>query len=44
MFRFIYTLFVAIDANFRLEQRAISNENRDPALASEWGYFVRDES
>ena len=35
-------MFVAIDANFRLKRRAISNEKRDPALGSGWGYFVED--
>ena len=33
---------MAIDANFRLKRRAISNEARDPALGSGWGYFVED--
>ena len=38
--RFIYTTFVAIDANFRLKRRAISNETQDPSMSSGWGYFV----
>ena len=33
---------IALDANFRLRRRAISNEERDPALSSGWGYFVQD--
>ena len=33
---------IAIDANFRLRRRAISNEICDPALASGCGYFVED--
>ena len=41
-YRFIYTLFVAVDANFRLKRRAVSNEARDPALGSGLGYFVED--
>ena len=40
--RFIYTTFVAVDANFRLKRRAISNEARDPSMSSGWGYFVED--
>ncbi|KAI0083229.1 hypothetical protein BDY19DRAFT_998729 [Irpex rosettiformis] len=40
--RFIYTMFVAIDANFRLKRRAISSEKRDPALSSGLGYFVQN--
>ena len=35
-------MFIAVDANFRLKRRAISNEARDPALGSGWGYFVED--
>ena len=35
-------MFIAIDANFRLKRRAVSNETRDPALGSGWGYFVED--
>lgn len=34
---------IAIDANFRLKRRAISNNLRDPALGSGWAYFVEDE-
>lgn len=33
---------VAMDANFRLKRRAVSNSARDPALGSGWGYFVED--
>ena len=33
---------IALDANFRLRRRAISNEERDPALSSGHGYFVQD--
>ncbi|KAF7796504.1 hypothetical protein EIP86_007682 [Pleurotus ostreatoroseus] len=40
--KFIYTMFIAIDANFRLKRRAISNEVRDPALGSGLAYFVED--
>ena len=38
--RYLYTLILAIDANFHLRRRAISNEVRDPAIGSGWGYFV----
>ena len=40
--RFLYMTVVALDANFRLRRRAISSEERDPALSSGWGYFVQD--
>ena len=36
----MYTLFVAIDANFRLKRRAISNDARDPSMSSGWAFFV----
>ena len=42
--RFIYTTFIALDANFRLKRRAISNEARDPSMSSGWGYFVEGSS
>ena len=41
--RFIYTLIVAIDANFRLKRRAVSNNARDPGLLSGFGFFVPDQ-
>ena len=41
--RYIYTMILAIDANFRLKRRAVSSNERDPALGSGWGYFVSDE-
>ena len=40
VFSYIYTLIVAIDANFRLKRRAVSSIERDPPLGSGWGYFV----
>ena len=40
MCSFIYTLFIAIDANFRLKRRLVSNDVRDPSLAPGSGYFV----
>ena len=35
-------MLIAIDANFRLKRRAVSSNDRDPALGSGWGYFVED--
>ena len=40
--RFLYMTVIALDANFRLRRRAISNEERDPAMISGWDYFVED--
>ena len=33
---------IAIDANFRLKRRAVSNNARDPALLSGGGFFVEN--
>ncbi|KAG2037090.1 hypothetical protein BDR03DRAFT_934153 [Suillus americanus] len=40
--RWIYSLFLAIDANFRLKQRLVSSDDRDPGLSQGWGYFVKE--
>ncbi|KIK34193.1 hypothetical protein CY34DRAFT_98438 [Suillus luteus UH-Slu-Lm8-n1] len=42
--RWLYALFLAIDANFRLKHKAISNDNVDPSLSRGWGYFVEEEA
>lgn len=42
--RFLYMTVIALNANFRLRRRTISNEERDPAMSSGWGYFVEDKS
>ncbi|KDQ31598.1 hypothetical protein PLEOSDRAFT_1036768, partial [Pleurotus ostreatus PC15] len=38
--QWIYSLFVAIDANFRLKRLAASNDIRDPGLNRGYAYFV----
>lgn len=40
--RWLYTLFVTIDANFRLKQRVVSNDEVDPSLSRGWAYFVEE--
>lgn len=40
--RDVDALFVALDANFRLRRRAVSNNEQDPSLSKGWGYFVED--
>ncbi|KAF9457802.1 hypothetical protein BDZ94DRAFT_1285142 [Collybia nuda] len=35
-----YTLFLAIDANFKLQRKRVSSEERDPSLGSGWAFFV----
>ncbi|KAG1846735.1 hypothetical protein F4604DRAFT_1884128 [Suillus subluteus] len=38
--RWLYALFIAIDANFRLKRCAVSKEDTDPGLSRGWAYFV----
>ena len=38
--RFLYWLFLAIDACFKLKCRIVSSEKKDPGLATGWLYFV----
>ncbi|KAJ7604993.1 hypothetical protein FB45DRAFT_1149649 [Roridomyces roridus] len=39
-YRFLYTLLLALDANFRLKNRIRANERDDPALGPGQAYFV----
>ncbi|KAF7353185.1 CxC2 domain-containing protein [Mycena sanguinolenta] len=39
--RFLYMLFLAIDACFRLKRKKISSWAADPSLQDGWAYFVR---
>ncbi|KAG1759135.1 hypothetical protein EDD22DRAFT_981161 [Suillus occidentalis] len=41
--RWLYSLFLAIDANFRLKRRFVSNDVKDPGLSRGWGYFVEEQ-
>ncbi|KAJ7876897.1 hypothetical protein B0H14DRAFT_2713442, partial [Mycena olivaceomarginata] len=38
--QFLYILFIAIDACFRLKRRLISSELKDPSLAPGWAYML----
>ncbi|KAJ7601623.1 hypothetical protein DFH06DRAFT_1153729 [Mycena polygramma] len=40
---FIYFIFLAVDANFRLSNRAVSSEVADPILGDGFGYFCKRE-
>jgi hypothetical protein len=40
--RWLYSLFVAIDANFRLKRKAVSSDQVDPGLNAGWAYFVEE--
>ncbi|KAJ6488289.1 hypothetical protein C8R47DRAFT_1216093 [Mycena vitilis] len=41
--RFLYTIFLAMDACFRLKRRLVSSDLRDPGLGTGWAYFVEQE-
>ncbi|KAJ7788496.1 hypothetical protein B0H14DRAFT_3576895 [Mycena olivaceomarginata] len=36
---FLYALFLAIDANFRLKRKDVSSEEADPGLSKGWAFF-----
>ncbi|KAJ7236450.1 hypothetical protein B0H12DRAFT_1026895, partial [Mycena haematopus] len=40
---FLYVLFLAMDACFRLKRRLVSSDLRDPGLGTGWAYFVENE-
>ncbi|KAJ7665761.1 hypothetical protein B0H17DRAFT_1336399 [Mycena rosella] len=42
-YQFIYCLFLAMDANFRLSNRNVSSELADPIIGDGWGYFCKHE-
>ncbi|KAJ6514372.1 hypothetical protein C8R47DRAFT_1206735 [Mycena vitilis] len=39
---FLYFLYLAIDACFRLKRRLVSSEAKDPGLGTGWSYFTED--
>jgi hypothetical protein len=41
-FRWLYALFLGIDANFRLQRKLVSNNTFDPGLSHGYSYFVED--
>ncbi|KDQ23709.1 hypothetical protein PLEOSDRAFT_1048587 [Pleurotus ostreatus PC15] len=41
--KFLYTLFLALDACFRLKRRIVSSVEKDPGLGIDWSYFVENE-
>ncbi|KAF7377339.1 hypothetical protein MSAN_00154900 [Mycena sanguinolenta] len=36
---FLYALFLALDANFRLKRKDVSSEAKDPGLGNGWAFF-----
>ncbi|KAJ7713966.1 hypothetical protein DFH07DRAFT_763169 [Mycena maculata] len=41
--QFLYALFLAMDANFRLKRKDISSEEKDPGLCRGWAFFCEVE-
>lgn len=41
-YRWLYTLFLGIDANFRLKHKNVSNNAADPDLNEGCAYFVEE--
>ncbi|KAJ7433324.1 hypothetical protein B0H11DRAFT_2248022 [Mycena galericulata] len=37
--QFLFALFLAIDANFRLKQKDVSSEEKDPGLGKGWAFY-----
>jgi hypothetical protein len=42
--RFLYALFLAIDANFRLKRKDVSTEEKDPGLGNGWAFYCEVKS
>ena len=38
--KWLYSLFVGLDANFKLKRKKVSSEKVDPSLSRGWSYFV----
>lgn len=38
--RFLYIMFIAMDANFRLKNQLVSNYSQDPGLGIGWAYML----
>ncbi len=36
----LYTLYIALDANYCARNAVVSTDERDPPLSDGWGYFV----
>ncbi|KAJ7434610.1 hypothetical protein B0H11DRAFT_1757333, partial [Mycena galericulata] len=37
--RFLYALFLALDANFRMRRKKVSSEEKDPSLGDGWSFY-----
>lgn len=43
VFRWLFALFIALDANFKLRRKKVSTPAKDPSLSGGWAYFVNEE-
>ncbi|KAJ7578105.1 hypothetical protein C8J56DRAFT_797719 [Mycena floridula] len=41
--RFLYALFIGMDANFKLKRKGVSSETKDPSLSDGAAYFVPEQ-
>ncbi|KAF8910492.1 hypothetical protein CPB84DRAFT_1743352 [Gymnopilus junonius] len=41
--RFLYGLFIGLDANFHLKRKIVSSHAADPGLSQGWAYFVQED-
>jgi hypothetical protein len=39
VYRFLYALFLGMDANFRLKRKDVSSEAKDPGLNKGWAFY-----
>ncbi|KAG6825587.1 hypothetical protein H0H92_003169, partial [Tricholoma furcatifolium] len=42
--RYLYALFLGIDANFRLKRKHVSSDDRDPDIGRGFAYFVEEKT
>ncbi|KAF8065132.1 hypothetical protein FPV67DRAFT_1419442 [Lyophyllum atratum] len=40
--KYLYALFIGMDANFRLKRKIVSSDKRDPSLGGGWAFFVEE--
>ena len=40
--RYLYTLFISLDANFQMKCKNVSSDKADPGLSKEWAYFIEE--
>ena len=40
--RYLHTLFISLDANFRMKCKNVSSDKADPGLSKGWSYFVEE--